>query len=80
MRQHGGFLYASAMALIAKHGTTGYDADVAVLDYMCLNVNNVTDATNTTAVMFLNHYRAERKLAFLLSPTMPTNNLGCSWE
>ena len=73
-RQHGGLLHAFAVALIAKHGATDYDADVAVLDYLCLYVNDVTAATNTTAAMFLKHYRAERKLASLPSPTMPTDN------
>ena len=79
-RQHGGLLYAFAMALIAKHGATGYDADVAILNYMCFNVNDGTAVTNTTAAMFLKHYRADRKLASLPSLTMPTDNLRCSWE
>ena len=33
-QQHGGFLYALAVALIAKYGATGYDADVAALDFL----------------------------------------------
>ena len=79
-RQHSGFLYFLAVALVAKHGATGYDADVAVLDFLCLNVGDTTAATNTTAALFLKHYRAERKLTSLPSPTMPTDNSGCSWE
>ena len=55
-RQQGDLLHAFAVDLIAKLDATGYNADVAVLDFFCLNTDNVTAAINTMAALFLKHY------------------------
>ena len=52
-RQQGDLLHAFAVDLIAKLDATGYNADVAVLDFFCLNTDNVTAAM---AALFLKHY------------------------
>ena len=76
----GTLVHALAMGLIAKHGVSGYDPDVAVLDLLCLHPEEITAPMSTTPYLLLKRYWEARKLAALPAPTMPMDNIGLSWQ
>ena len=76
VKKLGTLLHALATGLIAKHDAKDYNHDVAVLDFLSLQPDEVTAPIKTTPYLFLKSYRELRKLAQLPEPTLPAQDIG----
>ena len=62
-----------ATVFIAQHGIENYNGDVAIMDIIAINQDNLLVLIGLTIPQFLAVYKASNKLPFLPTPTVQCN-------